>query len=185
MPQAPGSGKNRTKRVAFGGVFAALAASLMLLGGFLPLATFSAPIFASICILFLLLELGPKTALLAYGAVSLLSLFLVADKEIALLFVLVFGFYPVLQASLARIKAKPFRVLLKLLFFNLTTLVSYFLLLFLFADPVLLDEFSQNAPWFWAGILLLGNIVFFAYDMLLDKLKVVYFARLRPRLFRK
>lgn len=78
--------QSESRRIALGGVFGALALALMLAGGFLPLATFAAPAFAGLLLVPVAIECGVKAGLLAYAAIGLLALFLVADKEMALIF---------------------------------------------------------------------------------------------------
>lgn len=175
----------RSKQIALGGVFAALAILFMLIGSFLPIATFMAPIFAGICLIPLAIELGAKTALLAYLAVSLLSLFLVADREMALFFIFLFGYYPILHPRLQKIKHKAPRVFVKLLLFNATVAAVYSLLLFLFTVPALREEFSNQAPWFWGLVLVVGNITFLVYDILVDKMRFVYVHHVRDKIIRR
>ena len=53
--------RSQSMRVALGGVFGALALTLMLLGGILPAATFAAPAFAGMLIVPVAIEFGMKT----------------------------------------------------------------------------------------------------------------------------
>ena len=73
---------------------AALSVALMLLGAVFPIAMFIAPAVASFLIATVCVECGKTMALTAYGAVSLLSLLFVPDKEVALTFVFLLGYYP-------------------------------------------------------------------------------------------
>ncbi len=178
-----GRGGIKARRVAFGGVFAGLAAAIMLVGGLLPISTFSAPIFASLCIFFLYIELGTKTALLAYAATALIALVFVPDRELTILFVMLFGYYPVLKHALDRIRQKALRIFVKLLYFNVVTVAAYALLLFLFTVPAVREEFAANSIAFWTVLLAMGNVLFLVYDLLMDKLKIIYFAKVRRHLF--
>lgn len=184
MQHPCGPKKSKSKQMALGGIFCALAILLMLMGGILPIATFTAPVFASLCLLPILIEMGVKTALLCYGAISLLSFMLVPDREAALFFVLLTGYYPILQPYFLKIRNRVLRILAKLLLFNLAVAAIYALLLLLFA-PALQQDFAQHAVWFWGILLLLGNFTFLLYDILIDRVKFAYCCKVRPRLFRK
>ena len=170
--------------MALGGVLCALATVFLLGAGFLPIATFSGPIFASLCLIPLVSELGVKTALMAYGAISLLSLFIVPDKEVVLFFILLTGYYPSLQPQIQRLRSKILRVVCKLGLFNVAVVATYAILLFLFTSPGLQKELVERAPWFWGMLLIVGNLTFLLYDVLIDKIRIIYIYRFRKNIFR-
>ena len=78
--------KSKSWAMAYCGMAAALSVALMLLGAVFPIAMFIAPAVASFLIATVCVECGKTMALTAYGAVSLLSLLFVPDKEVALTF---------------------------------------------------------------------------------------------------
>ena len=88
---------SESRKIALSGVFGSLAAVLMLMGGILPLATYVAPALAGILIVPVAIEFGIKTGYVLYAAIGLLSLFVVPDKEMSLIFVFFLGFYPLLN----------------------------------------------------------------------------------------
>lgn len=65
---------------------------------------FIAPAVASLLIATVCVECGRTMALTAYGAVSLLSLLFVPDKEVALVFVFLLGYYPLVKPRFERIR---------------------------------------------------------------------------------
>ena len=83
--------------MAYCGMAAALSVALMLLGAVVPVLMFIAPAVASLLIATVCVECGKTMALTAYGAVSLLSLLFVPDKEVALVFVFLLGYYPLVK----------------------------------------------------------------------------------------
>ena len=101
--------------MAYCGMAAALSVALMLLGAVVPVLMFIAPAVASLLIATVCVECGRTMALTAYGAVSLLSLLFVPDKEVALVFVFLLGYYPLVKPRLERIRLPLVRVLCKLL----------------------------------------------------------------------
>lgn len=96
---------SESRKIALSGVFGSLAAVLMLMGGILPLATYVAPALAGILIVPVAIEFGIKTGYVLYAAIGLLSLFVVPDKEMSLIFVFFLGFYPLLKASIERMRS--------------------------------------------------------------------------------
>ena len=97
---------SESRKIALSGVFGSLAAVLMLMGGILPLATYVAPALAGILIVPVAIEFGIKTGYVLYAAIGLLSLFVVPDKEMSLIFVFFLGFYPLLKASIERMRSQ-------------------------------------------------------------------------------
>lgn len=102
-------------RVAFCGVLAALMIAVMLLGTMIPTTTYICPALAGVLLLPVVWEFGFRTGALLYLAVALLSLILSPNKEAALFFVLLFGWYPLLRPKLQHLRRKPWRIILKLL----------------------------------------------------------------------
>lgn len=88
--------KTESQKIALCGVLSALSVVVLLVGNVLQIGTYAAPMLASFLLIPVLEDYGKKYALLLYAVVSLLSLFLVPDKELVLFYVLVLGYYPVL-----------------------------------------------------------------------------------------
>ena len=85
--------KSKSWSMAYCGMAAALCVALMLLGTIIPIAMFIAPAVASFLIATVCMECGITMAWTAYAAVSLLGLLFVPDKEIALIFTVLLGYY--------------------------------------------------------------------------------------------
>ena len=90
----------KSSQVAVGGMASGLCLLLMFLTGMIPFSEYACPTFAGLVLIAVAEEMGRKTALIVYGAVSLLSLLLTPSKEAAILFVFFFGYYPVIRAVL-------------------------------------------------------------------------------------
>ncbi len=151
----------------------------------MPTATFFAPVLAGLCLIPVSTELGARTALLAYLVVSILSAFFVfpVDPEAAFFFILLMGYYPIIYPYFAKLGNVFVRYLLKMLLFNVAVVAGYLLLLFVFVSPALLAEFATQAAWMWV-LLLLGNVLFVVYDLLIDKVKIIYLYKFRKQFFR-
>lgn len=179
----PGKKLSKAQQIAVGGIFSALALVVMLLGGVLPFATFVAPVFSGLFLIPVAVEVGTKFGLLAYAAVSVLSMLLVPDKELALLFIFFFGFYPILHPYLQRIRSKLLRITAKLVLFNLALALVYGTLYLLFG-PAFFQQENLISVWFVTVLWFFGNLVFGIYDLLVVRLKFVYYCILRKRIFR-
>ena len=141
------------------------------------------PAVAGVLIIPVVWEFGGKTGALLYLAVALLSLILSPNKEAALFFALLFGWYPLARPKLQHLRRKPLRVVLKLVLFNAALAVIIALLLFVLVSP---DWQADAANWTGlvvAGMLVLGNVAFLIYDVLLARISDLYVYRLRPKLF--
>ena len=91
-----------SSKAALGGIVAALAVVVMLATYISPLLVYTAPPFAGLLLIFIIKEIGYSWAFGTYAAVSLLSVFVIADKESAVFFTFFFGFYPILRSFLCK-----------------------------------------------------------------------------------
>lgn len=174
---------SKTRQLALCGVLGALMIVIMLLGSIFPFATYLSPAIAGLVLLPAVRECGPGTSTTLYLAVAVLSVLLIPDKEVALLFALLLGPYPLLQPYLNRLSFRPVQLLLKLLVCNCLLILVYALLLFVLAPAALVMEFRAYSAAFLVVLLLLANVVFFLYDLLLRRFGAVYETKLRFRLF--
>ena len=158
---------NRSKAsdMALGGVLAALAVVIMLLGGLIPAATFVCPMLCMLILTIVLKRCGRRTAWAWYGAVAILSLLLGPDKEAVSVFVFL-GYYPVLKPKLDSL---PCKWLWKALLFNAAILLMYWLLMNLFGMAELAEEFAEMGAVMTAITLILGNVCFFLLDLVLSR----------------
>lgn len=176
------SHKKSSTQVALGGLSAALCLVIMLGTVLVPFATYASPALAGIILIPIALELGLSVAGITYAAVSFLSLLIIPDREAALMFIVFFGYYPILKFKLDRIHFSLLRIIIKLVIFNISILLGYFIVIYLFGLSYLLDEISGNFGWI---LLLVGNICFPIYEKALRNLTALYLYRIRKVLFRK
>lgn len=178
----PGGGKRNTAlALTFCGVLAALGAAIMIGGGMLAVATYCAPLMASLCIIPMLTEFGRGRALMGYAVTAVLAILLSPDKESAF-FYLFLGWYPIVRALFFRIEARTIRVTAKLLCFAAMTAALYLFLCFVLRLDAVTEELSSagalmNAAFFAA--LVISMLVF---DVVLDRAERIYILRLRPKL---
>ena len=170
-----------SSKSALGGIIAALSVSIMLLTYLSPFLVYAAPAIAGLLLLVIHHEAGYGWAFGAYAAVSILSMILIADKEAALYYILLFGLYPLVGYFLdTKLRLKPVRIALKLLVFNASLAVTILLAAFVFHIDY--SEFTEKNGWIAVVFVVLMNVFFCIYDFLLRVLRSVYINRLHKKL---
>lgn len=172
-----------TKRIALCGILSALAIVILFLGGLFPLATFTAPALAGILLWPIGLEFNLQSGLMAWIGVGFLSLFLVPDKEMSLIFLFLLGFYPQIKGKLDKMHNKLLQWLSKMALFFITVFSMYGLILFLFPIGEIAEDFKDTGTLFLVALVLIAALTFVLYDLCLDRIRLVYYYRLRPILF--
>ena len=170
---------SKSGKIALGGLLTALGVVLMFLTGLIPIGTYALPAIAGVLLIVAVIEIGAKWAWMVYAAVAVLSLLFAADKEAALLFVLFFGYYPVLKSFLERISNKVLSWISKFAVFNVAVVACFFLAVnFLQLPEDSFTVFGIYLPWVF---LILGNAVFLIYDIALSGLVATYVEKLHHR----
>lgn len=173
--------KDNAIALTFCGSMAALGVVIMLVGGLVGVATYAAPLMASVCLMPMLYEFGRARAFMGFAVTALLTVLLCAEKELAF-FYLFIGYYPLVRGLFGLIRSKLLRIAAKLLFFACMLFALYAFLLFVFRLETLIQEVGEAGRLmsllFLAGLVLL----MLAYDAALALAERIYFVRLRPRL---
>lgn len=156
-------------RIALGGMLAALAVVIMNLVGMIPVATFVCPMLCMMILTLVLRFCGKRIGWAWYGAVAILSALLSPDKEAAAIFVFI-GYYPLLKPSLDKMRLGG---LLKLLLFNASILVMYWLLINLFGLAQIAQEYRELGLLMTIFMLVTGNLIFLMLDRILARLAII------------
>lgn len=118
-------------RLAVCSIVTALSVVLLFLGGITFVLAYTMPMIVGLFMIMLNRTFGKSSAWITYAATSALSFILVSDKECMLMYVMLFGFYPMVHEELGKIRMKLLRITLKLLIFNvLLVAVQRFLCLY-------------------------------------------------------
>ena len=168
--------------MAYCGMAAALCVALMLLGAVIPIAMFIAPAVAGFLIATVCVECGRTMALTAYAAVSLLALLFVPDKEVALIFAFLLGYYPLAKPKFERIRPAVLRIVCKLLLCNGTVLAMYGLVFLLVPAGSISQELRTTALAVSLATLVMGNVAFVLYDRAVHNMLMMYRLVWRPKL---
>lgn len=176
-------GLTASYKIALGGVFAALAIVSMVISNIVPIAIYACPALAGIMLIPIVIEISKGWAVCVYAAVSLLSIFLIADKEAALCFVAFFGFYPILKAVFEQ-RLKPMLCwIFKILLFSVCMSVVFFLSVYVLGIPKeSYTIFGVYLPWVF---LIIGIFVFVVYDIALSRLITAYVNIWRKKLLKR
>ena len=138
--------------VAVGGIATGLAFLLLFFTGMFQFSKLAFCFLASVICGVLNVAYGYKTAIIHYIAVTVLSLLFVANKAVAILYVVIFGNYPVIRFFADGIKNFALKNIIKFVVFNI-----YIIVLYLIATYIISVEISQifkYSIWvLWIGML--------------------------------
>ncbi|MBO7394773.1 MAG: hypothetical protein J6U16_01485 [Ruminococcus sp.] len=177
--------KDKSYRVALGGIVSALCLVTMFLAGIVTPLYIVLPLIAGVMLLIIVEEVSISWAMLTYVAVSLLSLFITADKEAALLFIMLFGHYPMLRFFLQKIRIGIIRLLLKQTVFNSCALSFFYVTVYIFGIKQMIEDMNDFGKYGAIALLVLCNVIFLLYDFNLDVVYKVYIKRIMPRFKKK
>lgn len=166
--------KSNTRRLAMGAMLAALGVVLLVFGTVIDVLSLTAAALAAIPLYIALREMGYRRATLVYLVTAVLSVLLFPQSEAALSYALLLGLYTLLKMPIERVHRYA-AIPLKLLFFNVTFTLIELVGIFLFSIPPLAWEL-------YAVTYLVGNVAFLLYDFVLDRMIILYEARLRARI---
>ncbi|MCI2057605.1 MAG: hypothetical protein LKJ80_00145 [Oscillibacter sp.] len=173
----------QARRLALSGMLCALASVFLLLGGFVPVMVYAAPLLAILTLVPVREECGRRLFLAAYGATALLGLILCPDRELAIVFVFL-GWYPAAQPALDRIGPAAVRIIAKLALFCCAAAGAYGALLFLFGAEELAREFSGFSLAAFVLMAVLSCVTFLLADLLVSRAAAAWRRKLRRRWFR-
>lgn len=154
---------NESRKIALGGMMAALSIVLLLTGSAIGIGTYAAPMLAAPLLSPVGRAMGKKYHILLWLSVSLLGFLLIPDLEQDLMYFGLFGCYPILRPFFERQK-KGLHLVLKLVYFNAVVIGLESLLLFLLVP-------ERMNPVMAVILLLMGNVVFFCYDRLIPRIE--------------
>ena len=156
--------RSNTRKIALGGMLAAVCVVIMCLGGLIPVATYVSPMLCCMTQFIVLRFCGKRLAWTWFSVVSILSLIMGPDKEAALVFAAV-GCYPILKPFLERWN---FGLVLKLAYFNIMIIIVYTIMIYVLGMQ---DVAAENTEFGVIGLIILfalGNATFILLDRLLS-----------------
>ncbi len=162
-----------TALTALGGIISALSVMFMFLSSLVPFMTYVVPAFAGLLLIVTVREFSLKWSIYIYIAVSILSLLVIADKEAAVMYTFFFGYYTIFKYFLdGKVKNKVVKTVIKFIVFNISVVLGYLLIIYVFAIP--LEEMEEFGKYTSLVLLGLGNITFVFYDIVVRNLSIIY-----------
>lgn len=165
----------KTKNLATAAILSALGVVILFMGSIIQVLDLSMAVIASIIIIYAMIELRGAWPYLIFAVTSLLSMFLLPDKFVGVVYLGLAGYYPILKFHFEKKLPLIAEWIAKLVVFNIALTAVIFVSVHLLHLPG--DEIGFG----WV-IYLLGNAVFVIYDLALTNLISFYFFKLRKRL---
>ena len=171
--------RQQSWHIALCALLAALGTVLMAVGGLIPIATYTTPLFAALLLLPVLQEFGPRWAGMVWLVTALLALMVSADREAAALY-WVLGWYPILKPRVDALG--PLALPAKAALFTLAQCVEYALLIWVFQLQQVLQEWGTYTQAITVLMIASLTAVLLIWDALLGRMRRFYIHRIRPKL---
>lgn len=117
----------KSNSIAKGGIFAALSLILLYLSSVFPTNKLFILGIASCIIPLSIMLTGVRNTIVVFATVSLLSLFIIPSKVVAITYVLIFGSYGFVKYFIEKLRKVPLEFILKLLYFNISSAIIIFI----------------------------------------------------------
>lgn len=166
-----------SKVIAYSGVATALSIVMLFLGSIFWVLGYTMPLVASLVMIILLDSISQKSALFTFISTSIISFILLNDKECVLLYILFFGYYPLIRDKINDIKPKFLSYLLKFITFNAAMVLTQVLCVYVFGIPF--DD--MLGKWGIVLFVLCLNLVFVVFDKLYTLLLRLYRIMLKKK----
>ena len=157
--------KRQSKQIAVCGITTALGVVFMSLGTFLELGMYLIPMLIGMFLASIGRAWGKTFQILLWLAIGLLCLILVPSPEQNLMFLGLFGWYPILRPTLQKL-SKILRIVVKFLIFNIIVIGLESLVILVLVPESLGTTLTIL-------LLVLGNITFFIYDLAIPRFEIL------------
>lgn len=162
-------------------IITALSTVLLFLGGITFVLAYAMPMLVGLGMIMIKTTFGARSAWITYIATSLLSFILVTDKECMLMYVMLFGYYPIIKDTIDNIKHKPIIIAVKLIIFNSMLALCQIILFFVFGLPFLEEGEGKYLIIIFAVLM---NFLFIIYDKMIEAVKKLYKLKFEKRIKR-
>lgn len=172
--------KFSVQKIALIGMMAAVGFLFLLLAGIAPTGWIGITALAGFPVALCVSVAGYLSGVMCWIAAGLLALLLVPGKQVAILFLCLFGLYPILKNRIERVKSFLLAVTIKLLCYNAVFFSLYFM-----AYPLMFQSVSNQWKWrvpLLPALWIVTNIVFLAYDYAFSKIMALLQVRLVPEM---
>jgi len=177
-----GEGVKKTSKTALGGIIAALSLTLLFSVSIVPFFSYALPATAAALLIPIIIEINYKWAFGVYFSVSLLGIFIVPEKEVAVMYLSFFGYYVILKFIIEKRIKGIFAWFIKLVIFNLSTFLAYVVMMKFMGVEV--DEVEKFGIIAIPLLLLFGSFAFVLYDIALTRVIILYIKRFKKHVER-
>ena len=160
------------KKTALTAMLSALSVVVMYAGSLLGKLDIATAVIASVCVMIALGEFGYKSAVGVYLITAVLSFVIVPAKTAVVLFIVLFGLYPIVKVFSSSRGRKVTEYVIKYCYLNISLVVLVVITTIFFAKlPV----------WIMLLVFAGANLLLPVYDFALDGLMFFYYNRIRQR----
>ena len=174
----PAADMKKSLKITLCAICSALSVSVIMLGYF-PYFTYAAPAVAGLFVMLPTIEISKPYALATYITSSVLVL-IFAEPETKILFVLLFGYYPIVKSLIEKIKSNALIWILKILLFTASMAAIYLVMRYLTNIDV--EDFGYLGIYVAAIFAVVCYVAFVLYDIAISRLAMFYLYRVRPNL---
>ncbi len=154
----------------------ALGTVLLYIGSFIEILDISIAVLASVLTALMVIEYGKNAPWAVFAATSILSLILLSYKLPAFMYVLFFGYYPIIKEKIERLKSKAIQWLIKIGVFSAASALLLFVCTVFTADLELSSGVLMTV-----AFVVLAEIMYVMYDIALTRIITLYLVRFRHR----
>ena len=166
----------KTRRITVSAMIAALSTVILYFGSFIEVLDLTMAVISSLMTAVMVIEYGKGAPWCVFGVTSLLSLLLLPQKFPALIYLLFFGYYPIIKAYIERIRKRVICWAIKIGIFAVATALLLFL-----SKLFLLDIDMPATTVMSALFVVLCALMLILYDLALTRMITYYIVRLRHR----
>ena len=175
--KSPAMGEVR--KMTISAMMCAMTVAMLAVASFLGDLDLTILMVASLCMVFVYVEIGPPYTYLTWLVSSLLTFLFFPSRYFWVVYLFIFGFYPILKGFIERLK-RPLWLVLKLVWLNVTLVIVFAIISFILG----IDLLEGEAEWMLWVLWGLANVSFVCYDLLIGFLVRIYLVRYREKLVR-
>ncbi len=165
-----------TKKLTVCAMLAALGVALMWIGSMIEVLDLAIAALASLFCIIAVIEYGKSTPWFVFFVTGILALILLPQKTPAVMYLLFFGYYPMVK-ELAEKRSRGVCWLIKEGIFQVALTV-----ILLVSHLTLTTASLVSMIWFYLIVVILAEVTFLLYDFALTRLISLYIYQIRKRL---
>ena len=160
----------KTRKITLAALFSAFSVVILYIASVWPTGQLGLVAVSSVFVAAAVVEGGVTSGVSVFAVSSALGMLIVPNRVPPVLFIIFFGYYPVVKCIIERVRNVIMQWFLKLAIFNAALLVIWYFLSELFMS------YTESIPGTWL-VYLLGSVVFVVYDYGFSKVIWLYITR--------